>query len=305
MHLLKATMAALLLTHLSHASSLHHDLSDLLPFDAEKCAQWCHGIEQETGLRYDPCAPAVATFQKDGKELVYILAAHTADDPENPTCPMFGCITSVVTSLQPHLMILEGFDTSEEMHKSVCILTKNPAPHKVLQEPMYGAFLAQKYGIPFVGGEPSDHIILEALKEKGYTPDDMAFFYFLQQLPQVHRESPLTQENIQDCFEGLAKGWTSIFGKENTYEGFQAWCLDKLGRILVLEDILCATSTLTHPFLARMHKDAMWARDRTTLTRLLDAVESHQKVMIIYGSSHFYTQHKVLEKYLGKPTFAL
>lgn len=305
MTLLETLVAALLLTQLAQASSKQFDLSDLLPFETEKCAQWCQEIERETGLRYDPSAPAVATFQKDGKEIVYILAAHTADDPENPTCPMFGCIKSVVISLKPDCMILEGFDTSEEMQKSVCVLTTNPEPHKVLQEPMYGAFLAQKNGIPFMGGEPSDQQILAAFQEQGHSSDDMAFFYFLQQAPQVHRENPLTQENIQDCFKHLAKGWASIFGKKNTYAEFQAWCLDKLGSILSLEDMLSATSTTAYPFVSRIQMDAMWVRDKTTLSRLLEAVECHQKVMIMYGSSHFYTQHLVLEKYLGKPTFAL
>lgn len=44
-------------------------------------------------------------------------------------------------------------------------------------------------------------------------------------------------------------------------------------------------------------------RNLIVLFRILDAMKEHDLVTVIYGGSHYYSQHKVLENYLGKPIY--
>ncbi len=46
---------------------------------------------------------------------------------------------------------------------------------------------------------------------------------------------------------------------------------------------------------------SMIARDCCILTKLLTSIENHNNIIIVYGSSHWFTQQKVLEQYLEKP----
>lgn len=298
---LNIIIASLFFTYSSHASSLAYDFSDLLPFDMHQESLWYKNLVKETGLEAQ--TPTTISFVTGAKQVSYIALSHTADFPANPTSPQFLCIASIIASFQPDLMILEGFDDSEDFITYVRQISQNPDPTKVVQETTYAAHLAQQKNIPFIGGEPCDHDILAGLLQKGYTTDDMAFFYFLQQVPQEDRENKLTDANVEERFVRLSNQWQYIFGNTHTYEDFQKWCTRKVGRTLCLEEIMDAFCAFPESFLTTIQKDAMLIRDQTIVQRLLKACEKHSKVLIIYGASHYYTQHKVLEKYLGAPKY--
>jgi CRISPR/Cas system CMR subunit Cmr6 (Cas7 group RAMP superfamily) len=45
-------------------------------------------------------------------------------------------------------------------------------------------------------------------------------------------------------------------------------------------------------------------RDRETLIRILEAKDKgYKRILVVYGGSHYYTQHLSLEKYFGSPTY--
>jgi hypothetical protein len=285
------------------ASATNHDVSDVLYCDIKGEAALVQNIYEKTGMQYQHGSASIVKFKKENNQVVYIPVQHTADYIENPTSKIFQCIKHVVDSFQPNVMILEGFENSEYalgwMHQNA----KNIDPRVLYEEPIYATYLAHMKNIPFISGEPLHQEILNGVQEKGYTLKDLFFFYFLQTVPQYKRKGKYTECELPDVFYKISR-MHNFFNRQYTYEEFQTWCINKLGKTLTLEEILESTKTHVNTprtFVNNLSREAMFIRDKKIAQRILEATENHDKVLIIYGSSHYYTQHKFLARNFGEP----
>ena len=73
-------------------------------------------------------------------------------------------------------------------------------------EPLYAAMLAADRGIPFLDGEPSSQVTLEALRAEG-NPQDALGFLVLRQLGQLRREeiTAALDTSVQRAFRELKR----------------------------------------------------------------------------------------------------
>lgn len=275
------------------SASQAYDLSGVLGFDPAEQRK----LAQSANIA---SFPAKATFQNDGHELRYLAIAHSAD-PDSPTHRM---IRKEIEEFQPSLLILEGFGNSEFWVD--CIKEYSQKPDEYPFEPCYAARLAQEREIPFIGGEPEDQEIIEAVERKGYTKDDIAYLYIIQQIGQKWHLFKLLEPDLSHIFANCAEMWRELFGKNYTLEDYQGWCAAANERVLTLEELINPENT--EPLsdgskLQRISHEVMIVRDHTIVQRILESMKTYDKVMVVYGGSHYYCQHKVLQQQLGNPTY--
>lgn len=279
-------------------SAQDYNLNDLLPYDP--CG------EEKLGRSIEITQfPAKAFFSFEGRQLSYIAVTHTVDNRLDPTSLTFQKISEEIEKFQPNLILLEGFDHRDQSLEHMKNRVKKPLD-LLWGEPEYAVYCALKHNIPFLGAEPTDNDLIQCMEQKGYTKDDVAYLYFTQQIHQIHRSTPLHEDHLPSIFQDFAQIWSGVFSKVYTYEDYQNWCTEYYGSPLTLKYILDnhATTPIGHgQKLQQISNDACLIRDETILRKILDAAFHYDRVLVVYGGSHYYTQHKVLERYLGKPTY--
>lgn len=275
-----------------HPASCTYDFSELLPHDFQAEIEFgkSQGI---TSL------PATASFQGNDYEVRYIASAH-GSGIESPTCKM---IDATINHFEPNLLILEGFDNTPEAIKRIMDIKDDELLHA--EEPIYAVHLATLKNISFISGEPDTFSIIQALQTKQYTVKDIFYFYFMHQIPQFYRQGRMqTEDMLPNMFEFFLSA-VSFEGKY-TYEEYQNWLKEECGLELSFNQLI--DTQVTKPLMGgnkvqRISYEIEELRDREILTRIIDAKKTYQKILVIYGSSHYYRQHKILGKYLGKPTY--
>lgn len=268
---------------------------DLLPFDPEGQSEFA----QKNNIT---SLPATAFFQHENKELLYLAVEHSQD----VTSSTFQIIREMLMSLQHHgltCLILEGFDNTPEtiqLKKLAC--TENFYG----SEPEYAAHLAQKFGLIFMGGDPEDTHILEEIRNK-YTRKDIAYFYFSRIFSQCYRQvQDCTAETIRYHFNNFYQTKKDTFRDELSYDEYMEWLKDAYQKIPSVEEI--CNNDFTAPLLnkTKLHQisfEINLIRDREILRRISDALQKYQKTIVIYGASHYYSQHKELIKMFGPPVY--
>ena len=273
--------------------AMPYDLSQLLPFDPAEQVKFGKSINIDS-------FPAKVTFRQNNRELHYLAVSHTTDQ-DSRTCRM---IRDEIERLRPSFLILEGFGSSKAEIDKVkeCCLKLDEYP----DEPYYAAYLAQRYNIPFIGGEPDDQDIIKLLEEKGYTKDDVAYFYFTQQIPQKWRHKKFEESDLPQIFEQLTQSWKGLFGKTYTYAEYQEWLTLAHGKVVSFRDLI--NTKMTAPLgmgnkVQKISYEIETIRDSMILHRILDATKIYDVVTVIYGGSHYCCQRKVLQQYLGNPSY--
>lgn len=74
---------------------------------------------------------------------------------------------------------------------------------------------------------------------------------------------------------------------------------------LDLESILLIGRNVTIEDPLKKIKDVILrVRDEEILTRIIEGAEKYERVLIVYGCSHYHVQHLELEKYFGTPEYS-
>ncbi|MBI3555320.1 MAG: hypothetical protein HY074_03520 [Deltaproteobacteria bacterium] len=139
-------------------------------------------------------APYVATFSNREKKLFYVAAAHASADqyPDLLRHPTFLTIEKLFGSHPIDAVIVEGIapwkgDIPKALldHGDQCELSG----YKInCGEPWFAVQLARRKGARILTGEPSEPEILNAVREYGFTAEDLLGFYVVRQIPQWKRE---------------------------------------------------------------------------------------------------------------------
>lgn len=275
----------------------------MIQLNPELVRSWSLELMQEEPLEY----PFQATYQIEGKTLRYLAALHSCD----PHSDTFTMIRNVLENQDVNFVLVEGIPYSAGV---------SPGPKidwaiKQYKSGIYDGFetafsisLAAQRNIPFVGGEPDDSFILSRIVDKGYSAEDLIFYYFLQQILQSQESKVQMTKSLADSFDHFLQSKNKFFNLKNLpkYSDFEKWCLEKNGEVFNPSQI---TAEMLAPFgdgklYAQQISSAVCkVRDQFVVTKIGEALSRYDSVLVIYGGSHWSTQKRVFEKSLGSPQF--
>lgn len=121
----------------------------------------------------------------------------------------------------------------------------------------------------------------------------------------------IAERNLRaENFDEIANEFLDKIAKQNqfpktlTAQAFREWCLQKMGKPFLLLDV---GSALTAPkvgknmtYLNRISAIVGKVRDRSIVSAISNELNQANRVLIIYGGSHFMTQSLAIEDLLGR-----
>jgi hypothetical protein len=237
-------------------------------------------------------------FSAPGRQLLYIAAHHTTD-PQSET---YGWIDRAFGQYEPDCVIIEGM-AGTESPKTLMAYIRN-LPPSACPENLYAARCAIKNQVPFMGAEPSEDAVLDALLATKYTKKDVDFLLVVQQMGFYYRSCRFKSLNDASavfalCVKDLKKPGYSL-------EDFKQWYEQKLSMTLSYHDLMnpnhCAPLHNGTP-LQQLASAVSIIRDQHILSVIMKAMKTYTKVLVVYGHSHFVTQKDVLWAHFGKPCY--
>ena len=244
-------------------------------------------------------SPDGALFSASGHPLLYIAANHTSD----PKSETYGWINRAFAQYQPDFVIIEGM-AGAESPKTLMAYIQNLSP-SACPENLYAARCAIKNQVPFMGAEPTEDAVLNALLATKYTKKDLDFLYVVQQVGYYYRCCSRFK-SLNDlptvfalCVQDLKKPGLRL-------TGFKQWYEQGLGTTLSYHTLMdpnhCAPLRHGTP-LQQLASTVSVIRDQHILSVILKAMKTHKKVLVVYGHSHFVTKKDVLCVHFGKPRY--
>lgn len=245
--------------------------------------------------------PYYSIFNKNGKQLFYVAANHTSKR-ESKT---FKIITKAFDEFQPDFVIVEGIQ-SGEVSKGLIKYVKKcfSSQSQRCEEQVFVIFNALEKNIPFEGGEPSDLQILESAKLQGLTSEDIVYFYLLRISIQWKRQKKINEANAKKMLSDFTPVLEKNFKNKVSinYDGFLNWYSKNSQKSFKIKDLknndVAPISNGTF-FQQISHKEGI-TREKNLLSRVANALNKHNRVLIVYGGGHFVISKLVIEDMLGK-----
>jgi len=250
--------------------------------------------------------PYLAHFKKENKNLCYVAAQHAAGD-ESAT---FQTIRDAVATFQPDFVIVEGLRTNLGSSPAELVAeSKQDAKEHFIHayESSYAAHLAHESGVSFIGGEPPHEMVLSNMQTHGYTPTDLMAGYLLRMIPVWRNQGELNEKNFEkqamDYFATDSFCMQFSPEKQLTFAKFEDWYQKhatpgKTYLQLEQEDF----KPMNLPNSTYLERQNYWAsavRDKHLVETISNALSEHDRVMVVYGSSHLEKSRPVLQKMFG------
>lgn len=252
--------------------------------------------------------PFVAKYQQKNKTLFYVASYHGVGEQSDT----FRTIKWAFNKLNPQLVIVEGAPrTLPNIYGKLAKKAQKCSQEhfKNCGETSYAIWLALKHSTHYDFAEPSDEAIAKGLLEKGYSKHDVLFFYLLRQIPQAKRENQINTTNFSAWAEDFLVRYQPVFQiqKKVKLQDFYDWYQKRLRRPFHFSAI---DSELTAPITGEnalysqklSHQVAM-IRDEAIVSEISYALSKYDRVLVVYGGSHYTVQQKVLEDMLGTAQF--
>ena len=254
--------------------------------------------------------PFTAIFDDKQTKLYFIASLHQ-NSVDSLT---FKLINKAFQECDPQILIIEGLEREKgySYQRFVDIVNKSKNIEN-LGEPFYAVSLAQKRNIPFVGAEPTDKFILSQLFQYGYTVNDFVGFIVVRQIPEWKRRNELKGNNFNSLFnelltitaKNLSVNRKTLFLKNE----FITWFKKKLNTNF---DINKIDTNLCAPY---SDKDAIYTQKINFVINkirniyisqvIADNLNKYNRVLVVYGGSHYFQLKEILVNMLEKPIITI
>jgi hypothetical protein len=256
-------------------------------------------------------APFIVTYRSAGRVLAFVGADHVSTR-ENST---IDAVRRAIAETNPSLLIVEGFPTAfghnfAPIVEAAARREKPDADTFAKSEAVFAASQALARKVPFIGGEPTVHEEIEGLVGKGYPRDEVLFALRLRALGQARRSGEMPSGDaaaFSQQYEAEARAIAQVTG---TVPATEAQFIADYRRIVGVDPIF--DREMPHRYdpgtktpLQRMGADNMRVRDEHLLSTILQQLEKFDRVLIVYGSSHWTTLSRALQDRLGKPAIVV
>ncbi len=253
--------------------------------------------------------PFTENYRFGQKRLCFIAARHVAD----PASATHRLIDARFAEFEPEAVVLEGlsplgpvWDAESEAHYVDKAQQRMAQQPPWIPEQLYALLRAKGAGTRVFSGEPSDALQAAHLLACGYTAEDYFYFDFLLSIDHWKlRKLPDTE--LYALWDRHSEGQATLAtsGQRFLFADFERWFgnissatfgLEKMDGSFIAPDADAKFGTLRHIASALSH-----FRDRNCLAVIEDAVNAHDRVLVVYGGSHFFTLKPALEEQLGQP----
>lgn len=275
-------------------------IPDILDIDLSQIIE----LTEEHNRTYRPVA--VTEFRQDAKRLYYVNADHVSGI-DNPSCET---VRQAVILFRPDFIVVEGAETGAEGGSFLEFVNEEVVSGFIRGgERAYAAYLAIKNKIPFAGGEPPPGVIFSAMKEEGYSTQDMIAFYLLIAVPRWRLEGKLNQ----DTFLSRAAKRLDLYREKSGasdnealgVEAFAAWfeAHNTTGKPLneIDDEDLRPTNCQGANYFQRLHHKLDPIRERHIDTVISKSFIQYDKVLVVYGDGHLVKSRRVFERMFGDP----
>jgi hypothetical protein len=248
-------------------------------------------------------APYLADFRRGAKRLIFLAADHETG-PDTPTAKT---VARVFQDMEPRIVVVEGIDSHPASARwfRARVLEQAAAGCATCEESEYAASLAFGRGIPVLGGEPPDRLLLQALMKEKYSARDFLGYSLARQIPIWKRLGWIETHGLEALSEHLLKyvrnetGATTRFD----YADFILWLKGPGGwdrPPLDLTPDETAPLGLAEPIpLQRLAHVVDRTREATIVRRVASALTRRGRVFVVYGSGHYVKQRGVWENLFG------
>lgn len=209
------------------------------------------------------------------------------------------------------MVIVEGFPTAfgrnpEPILQSVRRRDTPDADTYAKGEAIFTASQALARNVPFIGGEPTMIQEIDGLVAKGYRRDDVLFAIRLRSLAQARRSGEMPAGNAAAFAARYDRESRAVARMTKTEAPAEAQFIADYLRIVGVDPIAdvempSRSNPGTETLLQRMAADNMRFRDEHLLSTILQELAGNDRVLVVYGSSHWTTLSHALEDRLGKP----
>lgn len=251
--------------------------------------------------------PFLAVFERGDQRLGFVAARHSIDGDH----PTFALVRTAFDEVQPRAVIIEGIETAQgEWPRPIVQEARrlkgsaNPASSG---EALYTALLAMEHDIPLWGGEPSDQDIYAALLTAGSEPQDAFYASLFGPLEQSRREGDITSPD-DPRFDAVFERWARSTARgltpapDPSVSAFRAWYRDRTGLDLNADPNWLASHDPDYPGpVQRENKLHMKIRDQHLFDLIRSRLDTHRRVLVVYGGSHIATMWSPLLRQLGRP----
>ncbi len=252
-------------------------------------------------------APFTVSYRSGGKLLAFVATDHVFTR-ENST---IDAVRRAFRDANPSLVIVEGFPTSlgRNFAPIVEAARRRDQPDAdafAKSEAVFAASLALAGNVPFLGGEPSVVQEVEGLVAKGYRREDVLFAIRLRSLGQARRSGEMPVGDAAAFAARYAREAHAVAQMTGTEPASEAQFVADYRRLTGTEPVADERMPLrsdpgTETLLQRLGADNMRFRDEHLLATILQQLQDNDRVLVVYGSSHWTTLSRALEERLGKP----
>jgi hypothetical protein len=265
----------------------------IIPYTAALDA---HDKEFPFAMRY--------TAPDGGYEFTFLAAKHDVYANSRTHQLVDYCLDT----FKPQAVVVEGLtlahkdgwdDDTRDFYLRVARDRQQETP-EYISEPLHALLSADARGLATYCGEPSDKAQVQNALAHGYSGDDYCCMMFLLiighwQAQGIRAEDlPLIwRKNLSDYKYAVTEKLT------NDMDSFEHWLTQHTDTKFTLGNfdtsILAPDAQKPAGSLPHLSSTVSRFRDRTILKTIEDALAAHQKVLAVYGGSHFYTLKPALE----------
>ncbi len=251
--------------------------------------------------------PFVASFGQHDRQLEFVSAHHGIHQDSDT----YRAIAEVLFQPEVKLLIIEGLPESQgQSPKNFLEFSQRHQGKDGIWERgemTYAVYLADRRGLPFIGGEPDEPQIWRGLIQRGFRPEDILGFYVVRQIPQWRRQKQLEQESEQALVERFLATVCQDFQIESQWgwSDFQGWYANQAGKNYSRQDLKDeeAAPMLNGPYLTqRISAQVSLLRDQHLAQVIEQKLKEYPHLAVIYGGSHLACLRPWLIQHLGQPT---
>ncbi|OGZ63862.1 MAG: hypothetical protein A3A98_01065 [Candidatus Staskawiczbacteria bacterium RIFCSPLOWO2_01_FULL_40_39] len=262
-------------------------------------------FEEYARKKHDPVY--IFDVEFGSKKVTYFGAEHN----HNPESPMFDRIEAEFKKADPQIVFVEGMYFSQGGKQKAIEKYKNTDRESVIKnhgESVYVFRLAADAGIEVDSPESSLSDEITFLLQQEFSKEQIFCFYGYRQINGLHRLADKSKFN-----EELTR-YISVFQRDSQWKDFDysPEHLEKIGKSVwgeVRGDVMINDGYRTTPvppedkklftLINQINQEVTHFRDCNVVRRVVDALKTHDRLFIIFGSTHAVMQEPAL-RYLAE-----
>lgn len=248
--------------------------------------------------------PYIALFQRGQKLLIFV----SGDHGKGINSTVAKSIRHAFKRYKPQALIVEGLssdaknDALDRLRQAKAFAAKWPDE---FPENYYPIFLADRAGLPFVGGEPGLAATRDALRPLGYEAEDLLGLTIGSNVGALTDECAKDRDKCAKMLDGMAARSASELGIPGAYDfaEFERWFVRRAGLSTPAHKL---TAKDCMPFggqgatyLQTVAYQLELIRESAIVRQMDKMLNSHDRVLIVYGSGHLVRQREVWKTALG------